>query len=408
MLQGAIKLRQLGTGYYGTVSEYRLSNGKIVAVKSQPLRTQQGDVYTNAILEADAYTKLRPYDIAVNVESIIYDRFTIHFIMESMSCNLRTYVQNVSERNITYFINSMLEALSVLESLGINHYDIKPDNILVSGSERFKLVDFGLSRSSVRGLFSKNSIYTIWYRPPEMLSGYPLDQIPPYVSDVWAMGLTIHFFITGHNFTAVDSSEALLNKINRSSVGGTLQLSCASRPMDKYTLHQMLTLDPVKRPTGSKLLRLRGITNSIPTQVKIDRTGNVPVRCLSVIWSVNCIIGGRVAPYIIAIEILGRFLNLLGFHPPGYQNFVVAAHYLAYIYIDNPPVSIALLTDLYRKSFGQMNEVYVAISAIINKIEFKVYNPDLTEVIKRIPPYADWIGAYNYQHYLQPISAWFT
>ena len=164
-----------GKGTFGSVYQTRLNSGRTVAIKSQMLKDLNGELCVSPILEVDALLKLRTSGVTAWLEGVILDGSTLRMILEPMICNLEFYVKatNALIRTLQFpeFLRSMLTTLSILERHGINHFDIKPQNILVGSGATFKLADFGLARS---GTFvpigaAKVNLYTVWFRPPEML-----------------------------------------------------------------------------------------------------------------------------------------------------------------------------------------------------------------------------------------------
>ena len=150
MLTGAVITRRLGQGYYGSVFEAQLVGGKTVAIKTQLLISSEG-IQSSAVLEADALNKLRDTSAAIRLEGLVVERCQIKLILQPMTCNLVEYTQRLSLENrklmFDYFLRSMLSALVTLEGIGIQHFDIKPSNILVGPGTtfgcQFKLADFG-------------------------------------------------------------------------------------------------------------------------------------------------------------------------------------------------------------------------------------------------------------------------
>jgi tRNA A-37 threonylcarbamoyl transferase component Bud32 len=70
--------------------------------------------------------------------------------------------------------------------------DLKPANIMVTGEDRVKLIDFGIARSFQEG-GQATVIMTVGYAPPEQMEGRPQPQ-----SDLYALGATLHRLLTGH------------------------------------------------------------------------------------------------------------------------------------------------------------------------------------------------------------------
>lgn len=93
----------------------------------------------------------------------------------------------------------LLEAslgLMYLHAKGIVHADLKCDNILISGNEKAKLADFGLSldvESTSKHNCNQQSLGAVQWRAPEVLRG----ERPSFDSDKFSFGMCIYQAVSG-------------------------------------------------------------------------------------------------------------------------------------------------------------------------------------------------------------------
>lgn len=96
--------------------------------------------------------------------------------------SLRSYIKNnvrLEERDARAILRQILSAMKHLNSLGIIHYDMKPENIMHDHLGIIKVVDFGWSKTTNGGMMDGSVELpclrggTTRYKPPEgfMLCG---------------------------------------------------------------------------------------------------------------------------------------------------------------------------------------------------------------------------------------------
>jgi len=102
------------------------------------------------------------------------------------------------------------DALSYMNSSGIVHRDIKPDNILISDEGEVKIVDFGLSREEDQQTVSiKGEMFgTPQYLAPEYIDGKKLT----VKTDIYSLGVTLFYMVSGVLPFQAGTPMALLSK----------------------------------------------------------------------------------------------------------------------------------------------------------------------------------------------------
>jgi serine/threonine protein kinase len=145
-----------------------------------------------------------------------------------------------TEAVVEQFLTQMLHLLEYIHSHQLIHRDIKPENIILCQTDRrFVLVDFGAVEdldpaTKVRQTNARSAIGTPRFAPPEQLAGRAV-----YASDLYALGMTCIYLLTGQEPSHFDTnpltceliwSEAIdISEGLREIIDKTIQISVADR-----------------------------------------------------------------------------------------------------------------------------------------------------------------------------------
>jgi serine/threonine protein kinase, bacterial len=105
-----------------------------------------------------------------------------------------------TEMQVRRLLTEILPTLAYVHSRGMVHRDIKPDNIMLrEGSDKPVLIDFGAVKETMATVATMSGntgksivIGTPGFMPAEQMSGRPM-----FVSDIYALGLTAIYLLTG-------------------------------------------------------------------------------------------------------------------------------------------------------------------------------------------------------------------
>ena len=107
---------------------------------------------------------------------------------------------NFSEEEVRDILIALLPILDYIHSRRIIHRDLKPDNIILRASDgKPVLIDFGVMKEAVATLVNPNgqTIYSVALGTPGYMSSEQAAGRPVYSSDLYSLGLTAVFLLTG-------------------------------------------------------------------------------------------------------------------------------------------------------------------------------------------------------------------
>lgn len=196
--------KELGRGGFGAVySARRSADEPRVAIK---VMLSQADVTEEAVLrfkrEMEVNSQLRHPNIVRFIESGSH-KGAFYFVMELCDGGslMDLYKRNgspLSPEQLMPHALKALEGLAFAHGKGFVHRDLKPGNILIH-KEVARVADFGMSKSfQMAGLsgmsMTGNTAGTPVFMPPEQIINFKY--VKP-VSDVFSMGATMYFLLTG-------------------------------------------------------------------------------------------------------------------------------------------------------------------------------------------------------------------
>lgn len=196
----------LGSGAYGTVRKHKSDRFGAVAIKTvAPLPDKPiVELDSSVIREISTLVALFPhpdiiglygFDIAPNgVASIV-----LECGLMSLSDAIKKGVVGGDNDVSRSIMGQLFRATQYMHQQDIWHRDIKPANVIVtqlSPTIKVKLADFGLSRSGpFCGVTPTQVMYTLWYRPPEILinevlgGGKKAVNVYDDSAEMWALGI---------------------------------------------------------------------------------------------------------------------------------------------------------------------------------------------------------------------------
>lgn len=196
-------VRQIGTGGQGQayIANDTNSSGTVVLKEFILPVFVDVNVRKNALEqfenEAKILRQLDHHQIVKLVDFFVEDH-RAYLVLEHISgASLRELVNNgrkFSEEKVVALANQMCDILKYLHGLNppVVHRDFTPDNLILNDKGLLKLIDFNVAKQVVESTTSGTVVGKHAYLPPEQFRG-----MPECASDIYAMGGTLHFLLTG-------------------------------------------------------------------------------------------------------------------------------------------------------------------------------------------------------------------
>lgn len=212
-------IEDIDEGSQAIVKKYRTINNIDVAIKIFSAYNED-DLNPEAPAELYACQVLKGCPNIIQILDIKIKTQTnreLQIMMPYYNSDLKMFLETTSFlKKIKYFpevSSQLLTGLYYLHQANIIHRDIKPENVLINiisdNDELSPLIqlciaDFGLSlqlpfNKEHRNFQMLEEVYTIIYRPPELLNNNSTC-IYDEKADIWSAGITLLEYLLGHQF----------------------------------------------------------------------------------------------------------------------------------------------------------------------------------------------------------------
>lgn len=230
--------------------------------------------------------------------------WTIYIRMELLQ-NFSDYylTHDFSESDVICIGKDLCKALSACHKKGILHRDIKPDNILVSADNVYKLGDFGTARNFSKTMTDLSIKGTYNYMAPEIYLHKPYDQR----ADIYSLGLVLYRLLNNNRDPFIeadkqlvyhkDREEAFQRRLNGEpfpapakaspELADVLKRACAFEPEKRYSSADELLCDLTAVQNGT--YRIRKDTQASPRQILRRR---LYFSIAAIILLICCAVGG--------------------------------------------------------------------------------------------------------------------
>lgn len=242
----------LGHGAMGVVYKaFDSQKNKYVALKILQTATNDQKRHESFLREVKAIGHLNHKNIVKLYDAGIHPQY--YLAMEYVPG--RTLAEVVAKENLAHNVigeifSKLALALYHAHARNIVHGDIKPRNIIISDNFEPKITDFGLARE--KNVEKKHSRVqgTPAYLSPEQLSNNKVDKR----SDIYALGVTMYFALTGKLPFDEKSPAALFYQISHSSPTSLRSIDMNISPHLENICLKCLEKSPEDRYANGKFL----------------------------------------------------------------------------------------------------------------------------------------------------------
>lgn len=235
-------IRTIGFGNFSQVYLCKSLKYNILFALKRIINSKVTDSEYNALISLNHHYIVQLYEI-------IKEEDCTYLVMDYCPNNTLMQKGKLSYNEFIHYARQILEALSYCHSKLIAHRDIKPDNIFIDQYDRIKLADFGFAKQFDHETISTERCGSIMYCSPEIVKGQ--SSFDPFQADIYALGITFYYMITG-KFPFISSS---LENLKKSIIYGQIDFSDYDVNSEiKNLIMKMTARNPKMRPAVDSLL----------------------------------------------------------------------------------------------------------------------------------------------------------
>ncbi len=242
----------LGRGGYGTVYKaWDLALERHVALKVLPR-----DMHDNAeavarfFRESTAIARLNHPNVVRFYEVGAYQGryyFTMELVEGRTLKDLADREAPMEPKRAARYVAEIARALAALDSLGLVHRDVKPENVVITAAGEVKLIDFGLVKiRDTAAITSPDDVLgTPYFMAPEYIRA---PGVPDIRYDIYALGVTFFHLLTGEYPFDGKNAAHVMEKHLRSPIPRVTAYQPTVPLLAERVLERLLQKEPERRP----------------------------------------------------------------------------------------------------------------------------------------------------------------
>ena len=194
-------LDNLGEGIFGSVKlgVEKKTNQRVAIKIIKKNKTKESDI--ELVRNEIDIMKLCYHRNVVHLLDHFENGEYIFIVMEyikggSLTDYMKSNNYNFTERRAAELIYQLAKGIKYLHKYGINHMDLKPDNIMLteaSDKGNIKIMDFGLSKILGKKEKTTDGFGTLTFVSPEILIRKPYNK----EVDIWSLGVILYLMLSG-------------------------------------------------------------------------------------------------------------------------------------------------------------------------------------------------------------------
>ncbi len=252
-------LGELGKGAMGKVYKAQDPNiGRVVALKTMRLDVHGSDdveILRRFKHEAQLAGVLNHGNIVTIYDAGEFDG-VFYMAMEYLEgSTLQTLLHNhrtLPPDRIVEISRQVCAGLDYAHSHNVIHRDVKPANIMMTGENVVKIMDFGIAKSSANMTTTGQVLGTPTYMSPEQVRGKTLDGR----SDIFSFGVVLYEMVVGEKPFTGQTITTIIYKIIHEPAIPPRELDVSVHPGISTIIMKALAKNPAERyQTGADLVR---------------------------------------------------------------------------------------------------------------------------------------------------------